>query len=160
LLVAIEEIEGVRFGPPQPQPAARMEDGTVVYGPAPVTRTAAEYARARSLEQQARTLESREVPSSGEADAASIDELLKLACGDPMKIGPRSDILRQFAADAATAERARYRRSLVSIPDGDAAPMTFHVEWRSGELVTGRCQCRTDTTAPDDLRDVLAPICI
>ena len=112
-------------------------------------KTQLELSEAKQLEIQAGQKRVRKIEDSGRAEADSVDELIKAACSDPLRIGPRVDQLRQWAEarerevlDSAKAN-PHHHTEVIPSESGKSMPTTFvlnggpahfDLHWEHGEI--------------------------
>ena len=145
LLEDLARVEGCAYVPG----VAGATVGGIVVRSTPLSKRL--EAEARALEIRANELDRQPAQCSGEAEAADVDGLLAIACGDPLTIGPTRAELLTWATEAAASARAGYRKSHA---DAEPASILLHIEWEDGALQrrnrAGHDPCRVETPADAD----------
>ena len=111
-------------------------------------KTQLELNRAKQIEIQAGQKRVRKIQDAGRGEADSVDELIKAACCDPLKIGPRVDHLRQWAETRRNDVLAHAKANPIShtqvVPGtGKSLPQRFvlnagearfELRWENGQI--------------------------
>ena len=150
-LESFEEFVYILSGTTESKTAGALGAYQVVLTP----KTRLELNQAKQLEIQAGQKRVRKIQDSGRAEADSVDELIKAARSDPLRIGPRVDHMRQWAEArerevlAKAKANPAHHTEVIPSESGNSLPTTFllnggpahfDLHWEHGEINELRSQ--------------------
>jgi hypothetical protein len=141
LLAALEAHEQAPFCAEVRLLDARIAGGLVVGGTMSVAIPKSEWmhSQAAALEQQAASVENRQMRVNGSIGGASRDEILaQVRAWDPMALAPALHAVVAWCEEQEAALRARIGRTspdFLRIEDRERIELAYALTWRDGELV-------------------------